>query len=119
LRWALYHPLGNTFYLWMRQGWTSSSSSALGSRTAQTHLTDSGGFQVWSLGGMRKISEGVSLLPSPARQAVPDARNLDAVRPLLNSDIVQFDECAITTPRRPCLKRARDGTEPALDSAAG
>jgi queuine tRNA-ribosyltransferase len=56
--------LGNTFHLWLRPGWTCCASSAActASRAgAKPVLTDSGGFQVWSLGGSdghgRKISE--------------------------------------------------------------
>jgi queuine tRNA-ribosyltransferase len=90
--------LGNTFHLWMRpgldvlrqfgglhrfEGWT------------RPMLTDSGGFQVWSLGGrMRKISEEGVRFASPVNgdklfltpevsmqiQTVLNSRHRDAVR---------------------------------------
>jgi queuine tRNA-ribosyltransferase len=52
--------LGNTFHLWMRPG--LDVVKQFGGLHAfekwdKPILTDSGGFQVWSLGEMRKISE--------------------------------------------------------------
>ena len=52
--------LGNTFHLWMRPGLDVMQSFGGLHGFEQWHkpiLTDSGGFQVWSLGEMRKISE--------------------------------------------------------------
>ena len=59
-------------------------------------LTDSGGFQVWSLGAMRKISEeGVrfsSLVNGDKLFLTPEVSM--QIQTTLNSDIVmQFDEC--------------------------
>ena len=95
--------LGNTFHLWMRpgldvlgqfgglhrfEGWT------------KPILTDSGGFQVWSLGGDdgkgRKISEEGVRFASPVNGdklfLTPEISM--QIQTVLNSDIVmQFDEC--------------------------
>jgi len=91
--------LGNTFHLWMRpgldvirafgglhrfEGWT------------KPILTDSGGFQVWSLGEMRKISEEGVHFASPVNGdklfLTPEISM--QIQTVLNSDIVmQFDEC--------------------------
>jgi queuine tRNA-ribosyltransferase len=53
--------LGNTFHLWMRPGLDVVMKGFGGLHGfEQWHkpiLTDSGGFQVWSLGAMRKITE--------------------------------------------------------------
>jgi queuine tRNA-ribosyltransferase len=91
--------LGNTFHLWLRpgldvlrtfgglhrfEGWT------------RPILTDSGGFQVWSLGAMRKISEEGVKFASPVNGdkllLTPEVSM--QIQTVLNSDIVmQFDEC--------------------------
>ncbi|HZN47688.1 MAG TPA: tRNA guanosine(34) transglycosylase Tgt, partial [Ramlibacter sp.] len=52
--------LGNTFHLWMRPGLDVLQQFGGLHRFEQWNkpiLTDSGGFQVWSLGEMRKIAE--------------------------------------------------------------
>jgi queuine tRNA-ribosyltransferase len=59
-------------------------------------LTDSGGFQVWSLGAMRKISEEGVKFASPVNGdklfLTPEVSM--QIQTILNSDIVmQFDEC--------------------------
>src|SRR5262245_35354874 len=91
--------LGNTFHLWLRpgvdviagfdglhrfEGWSRSI------------LTDSGGFQVWSLGQMRTISEEGVRFASPVNGdrlfLTPEVSM--QIQHVLNSDIVmQFDEC--------------------------
>ncbi len=91
--------LGNTFHLWLRpgldvlrgfgglhrfEGWT------------RPILTDSGGFQVWSLGAMRKISEEGVKFASPVNGdkllLTPEVSM--QIQTVLDSDIVmQFDEC--------------------------
>jgi queuine tRNA-ribosyltransferase len=91
--------LGNTFHLWLRpgldvihrfeglhgfEGWT------------RPILTDSGGFQVWSLGEMRKISEEGVRFASPVNGdklfLTPEISM--QIQTVLDSDIVmQFDEC--------------------------
>ena len=91
--------LGNTFHLWLRpgldvlqqfgglhrfEGWT------------KPILTDSGGFQVWSLGEMRKISEEGVKFASPVNgdKLFLTPETSMQIQRVLNSDIVmQFDEC--------------------------
>ena len=60
--------LGNTFHLWMRPGLeVIEAFKGLHAFEAWQRpiLTDSGGFQVWSLGEMRKISEEGVRFASP------------------------------------------------------
>jgi queuine tRNA-ribosyltransferase len=91
--------LGNTFHLWLRPG------TDVVQRFGGLHrfegwsrpmLTDSGGFQVWSLGDMRKISEEGVRFASPVNGdkllLTPEVSM--QIQHALNSDIVmQFDEC--------------------------
>ncbi len=91
--------LGNTFHLWMRPG--LDVMKAFGGlhrfeNWQRPMLTDSGGFQVWSLGEMRKISEEGVRFASPVNGdklfLTPEVSM--QIQTLLNSDIVmQFDEC--------------------------
>jgi queuine tRNA-ribosyltransferase len=91
--------LGNTFHLWLRpgldvlrafgglhrfEGWT------------RPILTDSGGFQVWSLGANAKVSEEGVAFQSPVNGdkllLTPEVSM--QIQRVLDSDIVmQFDEC--------------------------
>ena len=91
--------LGNTFHLWLRpgldvlrvfgglhrfEGWT------------RPILTDSGGFQVWSLGANAKVSEQGVAFQSPVNGdkllLTPEVSM--QIQRALDSDIVmQFDEC--------------------------
>ena len=60
--------LGNTFHLWLRPGLEVLRQFGGLHRFegwAKPMLTDSGGFQVWSLGAMRKISEEGVKFASP------------------------------------------------------
>ena len=60
--------LGNTFHLWLRPGLEVIEKHAGLHRFMgwdKPLLTDSGGFQVWSLGKMRKISEEGVRFASP------------------------------------------------------
>ncbi len=71
--------LGNTFHLWLRPGVEVLDKFGGLHRFngwSRPILTDSGGFQVWSLGALRKISEeGRAIrLADQRRQAAPDAR---------------------------------------------
>ena len=75
--------LGNTFHLWLRPGLDVVRQFGGLHRFegwSQPILTDSGGFQVWSLGEMRKISEeGVQVrVAGQRRQALPHARGQHA-----------------------------------------
>ena len=91
--------LGNTFHLWMRPGLDVIAQFKGLHRFEQWNrpiLTDSGGFQVWSLGEMRKISEEGVKFASPVNGdklfLTPEVSM--EIQTLLNSDIVmQFDEC--------------------------
>ena len=92
--------LGNTYHLWLRPG--AEVIRACGGLHRfigwqRPLLTDSGGFQVWSLGALRKISEeGTefrSHLDGSLRFLSPEISM--EVQAALGSDIVMaFDECA-------------------------
>jgi queuine tRNA-ribosyltransferase len=91
--------LGNTFHLWMRPGLDVLQQFGGLHRFEQWDkpiLTDSGGFQVWSLGEMRKISEEGVKFASPVngdRLFLTPEISMQ-IQTTLNSDIVmQFDEC--------------------------
>ena len=91
--------LGNTFHLWLRPGIEVLKQFGGLHRFEswpQPILTDSGGFQVWSLGEMRKISEEGVKFASPVNGdklfLTPEISM--QIQHVLNSDIVmQFDEC--------------------------
>jgi queuine tRNA-ribosyltransferase len=91
--------LGNTFHLWLRPGVDVLRQFGGLHRFEgwpRPMLTDSGGFQVWSLGDMRKISEEGVRFASPVNGdklfLTPEVSM--QVQHALNSDIVmQFDEC--------------------------
>jgi queuine tRNA-ribosyltransferase len=91
--------LGNTFHLWLRPG------TEVVDKFAGLHrfigwdkpvLTDSGGFQVFSLGEMRKITEEGVKFSSPINgdKLFLSPEISMQIQRALNSDIVmQFDEC--------------------------
>ena len=91
--------LGNTFHLWVRPG------TDVIEQHGDLHdfmgwdgpiLTDSGGFQVFSLGDMRKISEDGVKFRSPVDGSplFLDPETSMAIQRSLGSDIVMiFDEC--------------------------
>jgi queuine tRNA-ribosyltransferase len=91
--------LGNTFHLWLRPGIEVLKKFGGLHGFEGWHkpmLTDSGGFQVWSLGDMRKISEEGVRFASPVNGdklfLTPEVSV--QIQTVLNSDIVmQFDEC--------------------------
>ncbi len=91
--------LGNTFHLWMRPGLDVLQQFGGLHRFENWNkpiLTDSGGFQVWSLGEMRKITEEGVKFASPVNGdklfLTPEISM--QIQTILNSDIVmQFDEC--------------------------
>jgi queuine tRNA-ribosyltransferase len=91
--------LGNTFHLWMRPGLDVLQQFGGLHRFEQWNkpiLTDSGGFQVWSLGEMRKISEKGVKFASPVNgdKLFLTPETSMQIQATLNSDIVmQFDEC--------------------------
>ena len=92
--------LGNTYHLWLRPGIdVIKAAGGLHRFTGwdRALLTDSGGFQVWSLGALRKISEeGTefrSHVDGSLRFLSPEVSM--EVQAALGSDIVMvFDECA-------------------------
>ncbi|MDA7629297.1 tRNA guanosine(34) transglycosylase Tgt [Akkermansiaceae bacterium] len=105
--------LGNTYHLWLRPG--TEVIEALGGLHSFTTwdgpmLTDSGGFQVWSLSKLRKITEeGVRFqnhLNGDAMMLSPE-KSME-IQGVFGSDIAMlFDEC----PPYPCdRKYAEDST---------
>jgi queuine tRNA-ribosyltransferase len=91
--------LGNTFHLWLRPGLdVLARFEGLHRFMGWTKpiLTDSGGFQVFSLGAMRKITEEGVKFASPINgdKLFLSPEVSMQVQKALNSDIVmQFDEC--------------------------
>lgn len=91
--------LGNTFHLWLRPG-TEVISQFGGLHDFigwnRPILTDSGGFQVFSLGAMRKLTEEGAKFASPidgSRLFLSPEVSMQ-IQYALNSDIVmQLDEC--------------------------
>ncbi len=91
--------LGNTFHLWLRPGLeVLKKFGGLHRFEAwpRPMLTDSGGFQVWSLGEMRKISEEGVRFASPINGdklfLTPEISM--QIQTVLDSDIaMQLDEC--------------------------
>ncbi|KON81050.1 tRNA guanosine(34) transglycosylase Tgt [Azoarcus sp. PA01] len=91
--------LGNTFHLWLRPG-----LDVVGAHSGlhrfmnwdRPILTDSGGFQVFSLGALRKITEEGVKFASPIDGAKLFLTPEESMRiqTVLNSDIAMiFDEC--------------------------
>jgi queuine tRNA-ribosyltransferase len=103
--------LGNTFHLWLRPGLD------VVARHGGLHrfmgwprpiLTDSGGFQVFSLGALRKISEEGVRFASPINgdRLMLTPEESMRIQQVLNSDIAMvFDEC---TPYPATEKEAAD-----------
>ncbi len=85
--------LGNTFHLWMRPG--LDIMKTFGGlhgfeKWNKPILTDSGGFQVWSLGAMRKITEEGVHFQSPVNgdKLFMSPEVSMQIQTVLNSDIV-------------------------------
>lgn len=109
--------LGNTFHLWLRPG------TDIIEQHGDLHdfmgwdgpiLTDSGGFQVFSLGKRRKITEAGVKFQSPVDGASVflDPETSMEIQRKLGSDIVMiFDEC---TPFPATEQEARDSMELSL-----
>jgi queuine tRNA-ribosyltransferase len=113
--------LGNTFHLMLRPGTDVIKAHGDLHDFMQWQgpiLTDSGGFQVFSLGALRKISEEGVVFRSPidgSKVALSPERAL-AVQAALGSDIVMiFDEC---TPYPATYEQARDSMQLSLRWAA-
>jgi queuine tRNA-ribosyltransferase len=103
--------LGNTFHLWLRPGLDIIRAHGGLHRFMgwdKPILTDSGGFQVFSLGDLRKITEEGVKFQSPINGDKLFMRPEDSmqIQHVLNSDIVMiFDEC---TPYPADEKQAAD-----------
>lgn len=113
--------LGNTFHLWLRPGL----------EVIEAHgglhkfmgwdgpiLTDSGGFQVFSLGALRKITEEGVKFSSPVNgdKLFLTPEESMRIQRVLNSDIVMiFDEC---TPYPATVREAADSMRLSLRWAA-
>ena len=91
--------LGNTFHLWLRPGLdVIAAHGGLHKFMGWDGpiLTDSGGFQVWSLGALRKITEEGVKFRSPINgdSCFLTPEESMRIQKVLNSDIVMiFDEC--------------------------
>ncbi len=91
--------LGNTFHLWLRPGMEVIKAHQGLHRFMNWHhpiLTDSGGFQVWSLGDLRRISEEGVTFQSPVNgdKLFLTPEESMRIQGALNSDIAMvFDEC--------------------------
>ncbi|GLS20351.1 queuine tRNA-ribosyltransferase [Labrys miyagiensis] len=104
--------LGNTYHLMLRPG--AERVAALGglhefSRWQGPILTDSGGFQVMSLSGLRKLDkDGVTFkshIDGSSHRLTP-ARSVE-IQTLLDSDIImQLDECVRLPSTRADIERA-------------
>ena len=109
--------LGNTFHLWLRPGMdVMKVHGGLHQfmNWDKPILTDSGGFQVFSLGDLRKITEEGVKFSSPVNGdklfLTPEVSM--QIQTVLNSDIVmQFDEC---TPYPADVPTARESMELSL-----
>ena len=113
--------LGNTFHLWLRPG------TDIIEQHGDLHdfmgwdgpiLTDSGGFQVFSLGDMRKISEEGVKFQSPvdgARVFLDPETSMEIQRKLGSDIVMIFDEC---TPYPATEDEARSSMELSLRWAA-
>jgi queuine tRNA-ribosyltransferase len=104
--------LGNTYHLMLRPG--AERIAALGGlhkfmNWPHAILTDSGGFQVMSLSGLRKVEERAVTFRSHLDGAMVELTPERAieVQALLGSDIaMQLDECVRLPSPRPDLERA-------------
>ena len=109
--------LGNTFHLWLRPG------TDIIEAHGDLHdfmgwegpiLTDSGGFQVFSLGAMRKITEAGVAFQSPvdgAKVFLAPETSMEIQRSLGSDIVMIFDEC---TPYPATEAEARESMELSL-----
>jgi len=91
--------LGNTFHLWLRPGTEVIAAHGGLHRFMGWHrpiLTDSGGFQVFSLGALRKLSEEGVTFASPVngdRMLLTPEVSMQIQRALDSDVVMVFDEC--------------------------
>ncbi len=113
--------LGNTFHLWLRPGLEVIEAHGGLHRFMGWDapiLTDSGGFQVFSLGALRKITEEGVRFQSPVNgdKLFLTPEESMRIQRVLNSDIVMiFDEC---TPHPATVREAADSMRLSLRWAA-
>jgi len=113
--------LGNTFHLWLRPGLeVIAAHGGLHKFMGWDGpiLTDSGGFQVFSLGALRKITEEGVKFSSPVNgdKLFLTPEESMRIQRVLNSDIVMiFDEC---TPFPATVREATDSMRLSLRWAA-
>jgi queuine tRNA-ribosyltransferase len=109
--------LGNTFHLWLRPGLeVIAAHGGLHKFMGWDGpiLTDSGGFQVWSLGALRKITEEGVKFRSPINgdSCFLTPEESMRIQKVLNSDIVMiFDEC---TPYPATISEANESMQLSL-----
>jgi len=91
--------LGNTFHLWLRPGTEVVAAHGGLHRFMgwpKPILTDSGGFQVFSLGALRKVQEDGVAFASPVngdRLFLTPERSMEIQRALDSDVVMAFDEC--------------------------
>jgi len=91
--------LGNTFHLWLRPGTDVVAAHGGLHRFMGWDapiLTDSGGFQVWSLGALRKVREEGVTFASPVngdRLLLTPEKSMEIQRTLDSDVVMVFDEC--------------------------
>src|SRR5450432_2818751 len=91
--------LGNTFHLWLRPGTAVIAAHGGLHRFMgwdRPILTDSGGFQVWSLGPLRKVAEEGVAFASPVNgdKLFLTPEESMRIQRVLDADIAMvFDEC--------------------------
>ena len=91
--------LGNTFHLWLRPGTDVVTAHGGLHRFIGWNrpiLTDSGGFQVFSLGPLRKVHEEGVAFASPVngdRLLLTPERSMEIQRALGSDIVMVFDEC--------------------------
>jgi len=113
--------LGNTFHLWLRPGTGVVAAHGGLHRFIGWDapiLTDSGGFQVWSLGALRKVREEGVTFASPVngdRLLLTPETSMEIQRALDSDVVMVFDEC---TPFPATLDEAAASMERSLRWAA-
>jgi len=109
--------LGNTFHLWLRPGQEVIAAHGGLHRFMgwdRPILTDSGGFQVWSLGPLRKVAEEGVAFASPVngdKLFLTPELSMQIQRTLASDIVMVFDEC---TPHPATRDEATDSMQLSL-----
>ena len=109
--------LGNTFHLWLRPGQEVIAAHGGLHRFMgwdRPILTDSGGFQVWSLGPLRKVVEEGVAFASPVngdKLFLTPELSMQIQRTLASDIVMVFDEC---TPHPATRDEATDSMQLSL-----